>query len=403
VRILITNNALDRRAGSELYVRDLALGLLRKGHTPIVYSTQLGAVATEIRSATVPVVDSLDSLTTPPDLIHGQHHIDAMTALLRFPNVPAVYVCHGWLPWEEAPPMFPRILRYVAVDEPCRDRLLIEHGIPSAKVRMVYNFVDLGRFPARSGLPVRPARALVFNNYATDFYTTSAREACERTGIELDVVGTDSGNMTTRPEQILGNYDLVFAKGRSALEALAVGCAVILSGVQRMGPLVTTAELDALRPLNFGLRALGEPISAASIEREISRYDAVDAARVSAAIRAGASSDAAVDQLIALYREVIDEFARQGRPAAADEMAAASDYLRWLAPTYKEANAGAMKMSETVTETMGKLAETENELEKIKKSLGWRLVSRYGPIKHRYLLPAVRRLTGSPKSRNGDE
>src|SRR2546430_4332475 len=31
--------------------------------------------------------------------------------------------CHGWLPWEETPPHFPRILRYVAVDHTCRDRL----------------------------------------------------------------------------------------------------------------------------------------------------------------------------------------------------------------------------------------------------------------------------------------
>ena len=54
MRILITNNGLATRAGTELYVRDLALGLLKRGHTPIAYSTKLGEVATEIRAATVP-------------------------------------------------------------------------------------------------------------------------------------------------------------------------------------------------------------------------------------------------------------------------------------------------------------------------------------------------------------
>ncbi|HEY7546428.1 MAG TPA: class I SAM-dependent methyltransferase, partial [Blastocatellia bacterium] len=38
------------------------------------------------------------------------------------------------------------------------------------------------------------------------------------------------------------------------------------------------------------------------------------------------------------------------------------------------------------------LAEKETELEKIKSTLGWRLLSRYGRIKHRYLLPVCRRL-----------
>lgn len=42
MRVLITNNTLAGRAGSELYVRDLALALLRRGHTPLAYSTNLG-------------------------------------------------------------------------------------------------------------------------------------------------------------------------------------------------------------------------------------------------------------------------------------------------------------------------------------------------------------------------
>jgi len=107
MRILITNNTLDFRSGSELYVRDLAIALLKRGHIPIAYSTKLGDIAQEIRAATVPVIDNLDALAAPPDVIHGHHHLDTMTALLRFPGVPAVYFCHGWLPWEETPPRFP--------------------------------------------------------------------------------------------------------------------------------------------------------------------------------------------------------------------------------------------------------------------------------------------------------
>src|SRR5262249_42023998 len=112
LRVLITNNTLGEQAGSELYVRDVATGLLERGHTPIAYSSLLGDVADELRRATVPVVQDLDVLGEPPAIIHGHHHVETMTALLRFPDVPAVYFCHGWLPWEELPLRFPRILRY---------------------------------------------------------------------------------------------------------------------------------------------------------------------------------------------------------------------------------------------------------------------------------------------------
>ena len=75
LRVLITNHFLRGRTGSELYVCELATSLLRRGHTPIVYSPQLGPTAHELREATVPVVDNLDAISSPPDLIHGQHDL----------------------------------------------------------------------------------------------------------------------------------------------------------------------------------------------------------------------------------------------------------------------------------------------------------------------------------------
>src|SRR5439155_823606 len=88
LRVLITNNALAAHAGSELWVRDVATALLARGHTPIAFSPDLGAVAEELRRQTIPVVDRLDGAGVPLDLIHGQHHLETMTALLRFPGIP---------------------------------------------------------------------------------------------------------------------------------------------------------------------------------------------------------------------------------------------------------------------------------------------------------------------------
>ena len=309
MRILITNHALVNRAGSELYVRDVAEGLLRRGHTPIAYSTKLGAVAAELRAATVPVVDNLASLSVTPDLIHGQHHIETMSALLHFGNVPAIYFCHGWLPWEEAPPRFPRILRYVAVDDTCRDRLICEQNIPEQQVCVIRNFVDLAKFKLREPLPEKPKRALVFSNHAGETsHVKAIRQACDRAGISVDVIGLDSRTATNRPESVLREYDLVFAKARCAFEAMAVGTAVILSDLSGLGPMVTTGELERLNRLNFGVRALREPVRAETIAQELARYDADDARSVSRRLRASSGLEAAVDQIVNLYEEVIAEY-----------------------------------------------------------------------------------------------
>ena|SRR2546425_557859 len=336
MRILITNNTLDIRAGSELYVRDLAIALLKRGHMPIAYSTKLGEIAQEIRAATVPVIDNLEALAAPPDVIHGHHHLDTMTALLRFPGVPAVYFCHGWLPWEETPPRFPRILRYVAVDYLCRDRLLFEHGIPEDRIRVLLNFVDLERFKPRGPLPARPQRALIFSNYAAeDTQIPAVRDACARRGLTTEVVGLGAGNACARPEEILGGYDLVFAKGKAALESLAVGVAVILCDEKGLGPMVTSGELDRVQPLNFGLRTLREPLHADAVERQIARYDAEDAAKVSRLVRANAGTNAVVDQIVSLYEEIIAENTRSGESNLDEEARCSAAYLRWLAPTLK--------------------------------------------------------------------
>jgi len=331
LRILITNHFLRGRTGSELYVCELATSLLRRGHTPIVYSPQLGQSARELRDATVPVVDDLEAISSPPDLIHGQHHVETMTALLRFPNTPAIFFCHGWLPWEETPPKHPRIRRYVAVDDTCRDRLICESGVAADHVAVVLNSVDLEQFAPRAPLPAKPARALVFSNGASEStHLGAVREACRRTELSLDVIGADSGNVAARPHKVLGQYDIVFAKARCALEALATGTAVVLCDRTGVGPMVTAAEMDHLRRLNFGVRALQESVNADVLEREIARYDPADAAAVSRRIRADAGRDGAIEQIISLYDEVVSEFAGNGARDLDAEARAEAAYLREL-------------------------------------------------------------------------
>ncbi len=306
ISVLFTNNALATRAGSEMYVRDVARALLRRGHRPAAFSLVLGKTAEELRRATVPVVDDLDRLGSPPDLIHGHHHLETLIAALTFPETPVVHFCHGWVPWEEMPLRHPSIARYVAVDEVCLDRLVREEGIAPDAVELLHNFVDLECFRPRAPLPPAPGRALVFSNQATaDGYTRTIAAACASAGIALETVGAAHGNPTDTPEALLQGFDLVFAKGRAALEALTVGCAVILADAAGAGPLVTSANFDRLRSRNFGIREIQNPHDAAWYAREIAGYSADDAACVSARARAVAGLEPAVDRLLDIYAAAI--------------------------------------------------------------------------------------------------
>jgi glycosyl transferase family 4 len=348
LRILITNNAFSTRNGPTVYVRDLALGLLKQGHTPLAYSSNLGDVADELRAATVSVVDDLNQLAIAPDLIHGHEHMETMTALLHFPGVPAIHFCHSATAWLDAPPFFPRILRYVAVDHACRDRLLVRHGIPEERIRVLLNFVDLDRFKLRSTpLPSRPQRALVFSNYAnSQTHLPAVREACRRAHIQLDVLGDGEQNGSAEPEKIIREYDLVFAKSRCALEALSVGAAVILCDAGGVGPMVTTQEVDKLRPLNFGIRTLCEPLNPDILVREIERYDPADAAAVSELVRATAGQESIIDELIGLYEEVIEEYQRVGRIDIDGEGRAAAAYLRQLKIDFATHGAASLRLNQ---------------------------------------------------------
>jgi hypothetical protein len=305
-RVLIATYSATSCSGSDLYTRDLALALLRHAWQPVVYTTVMGAVAEELRRATIPVTNDISSIAAEPHVIHGHHHLETLTALGRFPGVPALFVGHDGLTWHSTPPRTPRIGQYIAVDRNCRDRMMLEHGIPESAVRILPNAVDLERFQRRPPLPRRPLRALVFSNAASpDSFASTIEAACSQRGITVAIVGRAAGTATEHPEEIISRYDLVFGKARCALEAAAAGAAVIVCDAAGLAGMLTTRDLDAMRQLNFGTRLLQRQITDAAIGAEIDRYDADDAAKVTDAIRATAGVDLLAEQFIELYEELL--------------------------------------------------------------------------------------------------
>ena len=205
--------------------------------------------------------------------------------------------------------------------------MVFEQGFAADDVHVLTNAVDLQRFRRRPPLPAKPRRALVFSNALDGSFLGTIREACAQRDVELDVVGLASGRAIDHPETILPQYDLVFGKARCALEAIAVGAAVVVCDAPGMAGLVTTSRLEEMRVLNFGRRTLQRPYTLENVLGEIDRYDPEDATEVSARIRASNDVDLLAQQFIALYDDLL---ADPVRPGGAEELTALSASLQRL-------------------------------------------------------------------------
>ncbi len=271
------------------------------------------------------MIDDLAMLTEPPEVIHGQHLFDAAAASLHFPQTPAVYTCHGWEPYLEEPLVLASVRRFVAVSELTRERLITSGAAP-ARTTVIPNFVDFERFSRRRDASATARRALVYGNgWRPDAPAFVAiREVCLRRGLELECAGYGFGRPTDRPQDLLPDFDIVFAVGRSALEAMACGCAVVLAGHQGLGGLVTRESFHRQRAANFALALLlGHPVTAGRVDAELDCYDAVEAAHVADLVHAEAGVDAAVERWEEQYRLAIAE----GPAPLAEVVADASAYL----------------------------------------------------------------------------
>ena len=309
MKILITTWSLAGRSGAELYAFELGLALIGAGHRVAIYAVAQGALARKAKALGLDVFSDCKKAPFVPDTIHGHHQGALVDAMLAFTASPAIFVVHDATAAQDDPIVTPRICRYVAVDNRCLKRISAIHEIAPDLQIMLPNFVDMKRFRPRGPLPVRPRRALLFSNYAMrTTHLPAVLGGCAIAGLAVDVLGSGVRNATDEPEAHLGSYDLVFAKARCAMEAMAVGAAVILCDFPGLGPSVTTRNFDTLRAWNFGTATLNRPLEAALVAQEIHQYDAAESTQVSARMRNEAGLEHAVIAWMEIYRQVLSEF-----------------------------------------------------------------------------------------------
>jgi hypothetical protein len=303
--ILITNLAFAFRSGTEIVVDQIARGMSRRNHRPIVFAPHVGgALAAGLRRNGIAVVDRLDRIRFKPDIIHGQHNVTTVMALAAFPGVPALFTCHDFDAPADRPPLLPRIRRYIAVDQSCRERLMHD-GVPDDRIEVLYNAVDLDQFRRRPPLPPQPQRALVLTKGAE--HLSVVRLAAAQAGLVLDELGSGTGTVVDDLPARLAAYDLVIATARMAKEAMTVGCAVVVCDHRGHAGLVTGDVVAEWRRHNFGRRILRHPVTEHNLLRAFAAYDPDDAARVTDVIRGQDHLDGQIDALERIYAAILEE------------------------------------------------------------------------------------------------
>ena len=327
MRILLTNITLSGRTGTETVTRDLALGYLRAGHEPMVYTRTLGPIAEELRARSIPVADRIDDIAGGFDVIHG-HHLNACVAVFaKFPNIPAISVVHDFTAWHDAPPKLAQIRRYVAISDGFAYRLTGEAGISEGVTRVILNGVDTDRFRPGAAVQSAPRRALAFAK--NEGHVEAIRTACEARGILVDFVGHAVGKVIGAPETVLNDYDLVFTSARSAIEALACERAVIVCDGRGMAGMVDLDRYPKWRRENFGLRTFSRPVTVENCLEEIDRYDARVAHDVGSKLR----GDARLSDWVAQYVSILDEALASPKPSQDLTQACLASHLEQWSPS----------------------------------------------------------------------
>lgn len=332
MNILVTNSRLNTLGGSETFVRDLGRSLRERGHSVIAFSTEPLRKSLPPAYGMIQSVSSIEDLPFFPDVIHGQHHLEAMTALLALPGVPMAYLCQGAV-WRDKPPQHPRILQYLTISRTMRERLIVESNLPPERISVCLNSVDLKRFSLVRPPPDKLRKAVIYNKIHDKDSPTLHRivEAASKLGMELDFIGKNFGRLIHEPEKVLPEYDLVFASGRSAIDALACGCAVVVLGRRGCGPLVVPDNFAFLREVNFTIPVNSAPAQVEKIQQNLLEYDPSRQVEVIARLRKEADFERTIDFMESVYAKCVAE-QQHAKTNPEEEVQATYHYLRSVAP-----------------------------------------------------------------------
>ncbi len=272
MRVVLGIHSLAGNGGTESYVTTVGDHLQRSGHEVWVYSAEDGVVGDAARLLGLRVVTRPESLPEAITAFLVQDSIAALELFALRPEVPQIFVWHSELFDVQVPPQLEGVTtRIVTLYADARRRL---DGLAvRAPVVELSHPVDSDRFKPATPLREHP-RALTMSNYLVGERLTLLEGACAEVGIELRTAGGWSQNgLTSRPEAAFNGADIVFAKGKTAIEAMACGRAVFVYDVFGADGWVTRESYPDLEKKCFGGNLARVEVTHQDLVRELEKYD----------------------------------------------------------------------------------------------------------------------------------
>ncbi len=273
MKILLATHALDHPGGSETYLLTVAFALERLGHEVTIDTLEPGAMSELADQSGLRVVISEHKLDDAYDAIIGQDGIMSYALAERFPSARHLFVAHSADYAVQYPPQLPGTVgAVVAFNERVAARLeSLAHCPQLIRLRQP---IDTWRFTLRPPLPERPQRLTVLSNYLYGERLETVRRAAGEMGMNFTLIGSsEGGKPTLSPEEGLRRSDVVFALGRSALEAMACGCAVYVLGHFASDGWVTQDSYPALERDGFASLATERAVDVETLCADLANYD----------------------------------------------------------------------------------------------------------------------------------
>ncbi len=267
VRFILANNGLGGAGGTETHLLTVGDQLLRLGHEVVVHANELGPFADFVRSRGIEVTHRPSELPDDCDVVFAQDAILALELAERQPRALMVFrVCSDVYDFE-LPPQVDGVVDLVVVLSDRYARLARACAISAPLLRLRVP-IDVDRLVPLGAIRTRPRRAVILGNYADRVRVV--REACERRGIEVDAVG--GAHQRYDVAAALASADIVVAKSRAALDAMACGRAVYVYDTFGGDGWVTPESYPALEADNFAGQASDRVIGVDELERDLADY-----------------------------------------------------------------------------------------------------------------------------------
>ena len=267
MRFVLANRHLVEVGGTEVHLVTIGEHLQRLGHEVVLYAPELGPYADHARRRGLDVAGGLRELPETCDVVFAQDSIVVHELAARYPQALSVFRICGDVFDFQLPPQVDGEVDLIVVLSDRYERLAAACAVNVPVVRLRVP-IDIDRLVPAGAIRERPERAVLLGNYGDRVALVS--QTWGALGIDVSHVG--AATQTFDVAGAVADADIVVAKSRAALDAMACGRAVYILDFLGGDGWVTPQSYAAMEADMFAGQATDRVIDAAALAADLDGY-----------------------------------------------------------------------------------------------------------------------------------